>query len=328
MLSLASIQFPNTFTKFIFALLNLNFCFPLPLSPLLRSRLRCCSITLLLPLIDPPPTGLLAASTAPPPRQAVFNPYDIPVSPPPGPARPQPQHQPGLLWLHWMICLAAWITESLCSHPIMAEAVPPDQYFETISPRNIYIQMRRAIHEFNILQRRIARGVSLLQFVVPPTVPSTTHGQYRVHPNGFIRALGAPEENYNLGTTADDALLSRRQPHRNFDSSTPPESSPTPATPATPPPATTPTPTCSRSHTPPPVNILPPLPGSSTSTMDNLLSWLDDLHLIFHLGSLSSGRGILRGHLWQATRFRTTTPLPNPLITNEGSSPPPPEPTS
>ena len=33
--------------------------------------------------MDPPPTGLLAASTAPPPRQAVFNPYDLPVSPPP-----------------------------------------------------------------------------------------------------------------------------------------------------------------------------------------------------------------------------------------------------
>ena len=30
--------------------------------------------------MDPPPTGLLAASTAPPPRHTLFNPYDLPVS--------------------------------------------------------------------------------------------------------------------------------------------------------------------------------------------------------------------------------------------------------
>ena len=181
---------------------------------------------------------LLAASTAPPPRQAVFNPYDIPVSPPPGNVRPQPHRQPELLWLQWMICLAAWTTEALCTHPIMSQAVPPDEYFETFSARNIYIQMRRAIHEFNILQRRIARGISLLQFVVSSSDSSPIHGQYRVNPNGFLRALGTSEDNYNLGTTADEALLSRRQPHRNFDPSTPPESPPTPATPDTPPPTT------------------------------------------------------------------------------------------
>ena len=107
--------------------------------------------------MDPPPTGLLAGSTAPPPREAVFNPYRLPVSPPPGNIRPQPHRQPELLWLHWMICLAAWTTEALCAHPMMSQEVPPDQYFETIiSARNIYIQTRRAIHEFNILQRRIA----------------------------------------------------------------------------------------------------------------------------------------------------------------------------
>ena len=46
-------------------------------------------------LMDPPPTGLLAGSTAPPPREAVFNPYRLPVSPPPGNIHPQPQRQPG-----------------------------------------------------------------------------------------------------------------------------------------------------------------------------------------------------------------------------------------
>ena len=83
--------------------------------------------------MDPPPTGLLAGSTAPPPREAVFNPYRLPVSPPPGNIRPQPHRQPELLWLHWMICLAAWTTEALCAHPMMSQEVPPDQHFETIS---------------------------------------------------------------------------------------------------------------------------------------------------------------------------------------------------
>ena len=46
-------------------------------------------------LMNPPPTGLLAGSTAPPPREAVFNPYRLPVSPPPGNIHPQPQRQPG-----------------------------------------------------------------------------------------------------------------------------------------------------------------------------------------------------------------------------------------
>ena len=141
--------------------------------------------------MDPPPTGLLAGSMAPPPREAVFNPYRLPVSPPPGNIRPQPHRQPELLWLHWMVCLAAWTTEALCAHPIMAQEVPPDQHFETnISARNIYIQTRRAVHEFNIQQRRIARGISLLQYVVPSPDTTTTFGVYRVNPNGFIRAPG------------------------------------------------------------------------------------------------------------------------------------------
>ena len=127
-------------------------------------------------LMDPPPTGLLAGSTAPPPREAVFNPYRLPVSPPPGNIRPQPHRQPELLWLHWMVCLAAWTAEALCAHPMMSQKVPPDQHFETISARNIYIQTRRAVHEFNILQRRIARGVSLLQYVVPSPDTTTTFG--------------------------------------------------------------------------------------------------------------------------------------------------------
>ena len=149
-------------------------------------------------LMDPPPTGLLAGSTAPPPREAVFNPYRLPVSPPPGNIRPQPHRQPELLWLHWMVCLAAWTAEALCAHPMMSQEVPPDQHFETISARNIYIQTRRAVHEFNILQRRIARGVSLLQYVVPSPEATTTFGLYRVNPNGFIRALGTPEDNFAL----------------------------------------------------------------------------------------------------------------------------------
>ena len=163
--------------------------------------------------MDPPPTGLLAGSMAPPPREAVFNPYRLPVSPPPGNIRPQPHRQPELLWLHWMVCLAAWTTEALCAHPIMAQEVPPDQHFETISARNIYIQTRRAIHEFNIQQRRIARGISLLQYVVPSPDTTTTFGVYRVNPNGFIRALGTPEDNLALGTAADEALLARHPGH-------------------------------------------------------------------------------------------------------------------
>ena len=51
-----------------------------------------------------------------------------------------------------MVCLVAWTAEALCAHPMMSQEVPPDQHFETISARNIYIQTRRAIHEFNILQ--------------------------------------------------------------------------------------------------------------------------------------------------------------------------------
>ena len=189
-----------------------------------------------------------------------------------------------------MICLAAWTTEALCAHPMMAQDVPPDEYFETICARNIYIQTRRAVHEFNVLQRRIARGISLLQYVVPLPDGATTYGQYRVNPNGFVRALGTPEENYILGATADEALLARRQPHRNFDSNSPPESPPTPATPATPPPITTPTPTRSRSRTPPPINSHP----TTTSgflyfhTLDHLFSWLYHVHSFFGLGSLTS----------------------------------------
>ena len=200
-----------------------------------RTRLCLLLFPPVLDLMDPPPTGLLAGSTAPPPRQAVFNPYRLPVSPPPGNIRPQPHRQPELLWLHWMVCLAAWTTEALCAHPMMSQEVPPDEHFQTISARNIYIQTRRAVHEFNVQQRRIARGVSLLQHVVPHPDENTTFGQYRVNPNGFIRALGTPEENLALGTAADEALLSRLHSHRNHDSNSPPESPPTPATPATPP---------------------------------------------------------------------------------------------
>ena len=154
-----------------------------------------------------------------------------------------------------------------------------------------------------------------------------------VNPNGFLRALGTPEDNYNLGTTADEALLSRRQPHRNFDSSTPPESPPTPATPATPPPTTTPTPTRSRPRAPPPVNILPPLPGSSTSTpwttssRGSTTSTLSSALDRSHQRSLD-GRGLLHGHLWQATRFRTSTPAPTPLNSTDVPSPTLPEPAS
>ena len=112
-----------------------------------------------------------------------------------------------------------------------------------------------------LLTRRIARRVSLL----PSPEATTTFGQYRVNPNGFIRALGTPEDNLALGTAADEALLSRLQSHRNFDSNSPPESPPTPATPATPPPTTTPTPARSRSRTPP-LNPLRLVPDTSTST--------------------------------------------------------------
>ena len=251
--------------------------------------------------MDPPPTGLLAASTAPLPR-----PSSIPMT------------FPSALHLGMY---------DLCTHPIMSEAVPPDEYFETISARNIYIQTRRSIHEFNILQRRIARGVSLLQFVVPSADSSPTRGQYRVNPNGFLRALGTPEDNCNLGTTADEALLSRRQPHRNFDSSTPPESPPTPATPATPPPHYTDTYTLSFPHTSP-CQHPSTAPGliytsSRCSTTSTLTSALDRSHQ----RSLD-GRGLLHGHLWQATRFRTSGPGPTPLNSTDVPSPTLPEPPS
>ena len=283
--------------------------------------------------MDPPPTGLLAGSMAPPPREAVFNPYRLPVSPPPGNIRPQPHRQPELLWLHWMVCLAAWTTEALCAHPIMAQEVPPDQHFETISARNIYIQTRRAVHEFNIQQRRIARGISLLQYVVPSPDTTTTFGVYRVNPNGFIRALCTPEDNLALGTAADEALLARRQSHRNYDSNSPPESPPTPATPATSPPNTTPTPARSRSRTPPPPNPQRILHDTSTSTStpwttssrgstpSTLSSALDRSHQ-----HPLDGRGLLHGHLWQATRHRTP-PTSTPAPSDEVLSPHPPGPS-
>ena len=280
--------------------------------------------------MDPPPTGLLAGSLAPPPREAVFNPYRLPVSPPPGNVRPQPHRQPELLWLHWMVCLAAWTAEALCAHPMMAQEVPPDQHFETISARNIYIQTRRAVHEFNILQRRIARGVSLLQYVVPSPDATTTFGIYRVNPKGFIRALGTPEDNFALGTAADEALLARRQSHRIYDSNSPPESPPTPATPATPPPNTTPTPARSRSRTPPPLQPLHRLQDGSTSTStpwttssrgstpSTLSSALDRSHQ-----HPLDGRGLLHVHLWQATRHRTAPRTSTPAPSDEVPSPPP-----
>ena len=217
---------------------------------------------------------------------------------------------------------------------MMSQEVPPDEHFETISARNIYIQTRRAVHEFNIQQRRIARGVSLLQHVVPSPENTTTFGQYRVNPNGFIRALGTPEDNLALGTAADAALLSRLQSHRNYDSNSPPESPPTPATPATPPPTTTPTPARSRSRTPPP-NPLLLLPDTSTSTStpwttssrgstpSTLSSALDRSHQ-----RPLDGRGLLHGHLWQATRHRTPPPASTPADSAEVPSPPPPAPSS
>ena len=235
---------------------------------------------LFLLIMDPPPTGLLAGSIG-------STTTCLPVSPPPGNIRPQPHRQPELLY-HWMVCLAAWTAEALCAHPMMAQEVPPDQHFETISARNIYIQTRRAVHEFNIQQRRIARGVSLLQYVVPPPDTTTTFGIYRVNPNGFIRALGTPEDNFALGTAADEALLARRQSHRLYDSNSPPESPPTPATPATPPPNTTPTPARSRSRTPPPPNPLRRYLHLYLYPMDNLFPRFYPLYSLFGIGSLSS----------------------------------------
>ena len=233
-----------------------------------------------------------------------------------------------------MICLAAWTAEALCAHPMMSQEVPPDQYFETISARNIDIQTRRAVHEFNILQRRIARGVSLLQFVVPSPDTTTTFGLYRVNPNGFIRALGTPEDNFALGTAADEALLSRRQSHRIYDSnSIHHQSPPTPATPATPPPTTTPTPARSRSRTPPPdpVHLLhdtstststPWTTSSRGSTPSSLSLTLDRSHQ-----RPLDGRGLLHGHLWQATRHRTPPPASTPAPSDEVPTPPPPGPS-
>ena len=153
------------FSHYLLVVLSLSSLPHLPFLPLpqpFATQIAAPPVLLVLDLMDPPPTGLLAGSTAPPPRQAVFNPYRLPVSPPPGNVRPQPHRQPELLWLHWMVCLAAWTTEALCAHPMMSQEVPPDEHFETISARNIYIQLCRAVHEFNVQQRRIARGVSLL----------------------------------------------------------------------------------------------------------------------------------------------------------------------
>lgn len=231
-----------------------------------------------------------------------------------------------------MVCLAAWTTEALCSHSMMAQDVPADEHFETVSARNIYIQTRRAIHEFNVLQRRIARGVSLLQYVVPSPDGNTTYGQYRVHPNGFLRALGSPEENYALGTAADEALLSRQQPHRNFDSNSPPESPPTPATPATPPPITNHSDTY-------PLSLSLSYTSSFTqhtttasgfihfNALDHFLSRFHYFHPFFSLGSFTSTSSRWT-HLWQATRRRTTSPALPPADSTEVPSPPPPEPSS
>ena len=80
----------------------------------------------------------------------------------------------------------------------MSQEVPPDQHFETISARNIYIQTRRAIHEFNILQRRIARGVSLLQYVVP-SPDTTTLWSLSRQSKWFYSCLGHPGGQFRPG---------------------------------------------------------------------------------------------------------------------------------
>ena len=129
----------RTFAAFCFVLIVSHSAPPsLMFLPFLTCAAICFSdfsptSSFFLLFMDPPPTGLLAGSMAPPPREAVFNPYRLPVSPPPGNIRPQPHRQPELLWLHWMVCLAAWTAEALCAHPIMAQEVPPDQHFESRS---------------------------------------------------------------------------------------------------------------------------------------------------------------------------------------------------
>ena len=136
--------------------------------------------------------------------------------------------------------------DALCAHPMMSQDVPPDEHFETISARNIYIQTRRA------------------------------------------------------------------------------------ATPATPPPITTPTPARSRSRAPPP-NPLLLLPDTSTSTST---PWMTSSRgstpstLSSALDRPLDGRGLLHGHLWQATRHRTPPPVATPADSAEVPSPPPPAPSS
>ena len=73
-----------------------------------------------------------------------------------------------------MVCLAAWTAEALCAHPMMSQEVPPDQHFETISARNIYIQTRRAVHEFynvGLLEEFLSSNMLyLLRKQPPPSV--------------------------------------------------------------------------------------------------------------------------------------------------------------
>ena len=220
------------------------------------------------------PPGLLAASTPSLTRQAVFNPYDIPVSP-----HIRDLVVPKLTGnlnycgsIGWFVCLPGWWNHSA------AILFPLKKYHPTTT-----------LNTFPL-------GISTLRCVEPymsstscsgrlheesPFLNLSDHRQailcfpwvyYRANPNGFIRTLGAPEENLDLGVTADAGLLSRRQPHRNFDSLTQPDSHSTGYTTTqhhhpTPPPNTTPTPARSRSRTPPPMaHVLPFLSGSSTST--------------------------------------------------------------
>ena len=172
------------------------------------------------------PPGLLAASTPSLTRQAVFNPYDIPVSP-----HIRDLVVPKLTGnlnycgsIGWFVCLPGWWNHSA------AILFPLKKYHPTTT-----------LNTFPL-------GISTLRCVEPymsstscsgrlheesPFLNLSDHRQailcfpwvyYRANPNGFIRTLGAPEENLDLGVTADAGLLSRRQPHRNFDSLTQPDS--------------------------------------------------------------------------------------------------------
>ena len=50
---------------------------------------------------------------------------------PPRQLDPGPVRRPEMMWLHWTINLLSWIIECIQLHPVVLQAVPPQDQFPT-----------------------------------------------------------------------------------------------------------------------------------------------------------------------------------------------------